>query len=289
MLDYRIMTFLTLCDTMNYRITAEKLNMTQPAVTQHIHYLEKVYGCKLFSYDSKTLIKTTEANIVEQCLRSMKYNQDELFSTLKKPSGFHLKVGATKTIGEFVIGEQITNFLNNKDNSISITVDNTMNLLHVLERGKLDFALIEGYFDKQKYDYRLLRKEQFVGICSAKHTFAGKEVIFEDLLSETLILRENGSGTREIFEQVLHEQNYSLESFRKIVYISSFSLIQKLVSSGIGISFVYEAVSQNVNQLANFTIKDYPILKEFNYVYLKNTSADIKIDKFNMFFRTSHA
>ena len=40
MLDYRIETFLTLCETMNYRITAERLNITQPAVTQHIHYLE---------------------------------------------------------------------------------------------------------------------------------------------------------------------------------------------------------------------------------------------------------
>jgi len=284
MLDYRIMTFLTLCDTMNYRITAEKLNMTQPAVTQHIHHLEKVYGCKLFSYDGKILTKTINANIVEQYLHSMKYNQDELYSTLKKPSDFNLKIGATKTIGEFVIGDQIINFLTNKHNRISITVDNTMNLLHILERGKLDFALIEGYFDKQKYDYRLLRKEQFVGICSSNHPFANKEVIFEDLFSETLILREIGSGTREIFEQVLHEHNYSLESFNKTVYISNFSLIQKLVSSGIGISFVYEAVSQNVDQLATFTIKDYPIVKEFNYTYLKNTSAETKIDKFNCFY-----
>ena len=40
MIDYRIKTFLVLCDTMNYRKTAELLNMTQPAVTQHIHLLE---------------------------------------------------------------------------------------------------------------------------------------------------------------------------------------------------------------------------------------------------------
>lgn len=43
MIDYRIKTFLVLCDTMNYRKTAEILNMTQPAVTQHIHFLENEY------------------------------------------------------------------------------------------------------------------------------------------------------------------------------------------------------------------------------------------------------
>ena len=40
MIDYRVKTFLTLCNFMNYRKTAQVLNMTQPAVTQHIHFLE---------------------------------------------------------------------------------------------------------------------------------------------------------------------------------------------------------------------------------------------------------
>ena len=43
MIDSRMETFLTLCRVMNYRKTAELLNMTQPAVTQHIHYLENHY------------------------------------------------------------------------------------------------------------------------------------------------------------------------------------------------------------------------------------------------------
>lgn len=41
MIDYRLETFLTLCRQMNYRRTAEEMNITQPAVTQHIQYLEK--------------------------------------------------------------------------------------------------------------------------------------------------------------------------------------------------------------------------------------------------------
>ena len=61
MIDTRIETFLTLCRVMNYRKTAELLNMTQPAVTQHIHFLEEQYGCKLFSYDRRTLTMTKEA------------------------------------------------------------------------------------------------------------------------------------------------------------------------------------------------------------------------------------
>jgi electron transport complex protein RnfC len=66
MVDPRIETFLTLCKVMNYRKTAEILNMTQPAVTQHIHYLENLYRCKLFEYDRKTLTMTRQAKILKE-------------------------------------------------------------------------------------------------------------------------------------------------------------------------------------------------------------------------------
>ena len=55
MLDPRWNTFLTLCETMNYTRAAERLCLTQPAVTHHIHYLEAHYGCRLFSYEGKVL------------------------------------------------------------------------------------------------------------------------------------------------------------------------------------------------------------------------------------------
>ena len=58
MLDSRIYTFLKLCDVMNYRITAEELNMTQPAVTQHIKFLENYYGCNFFKYSSSAFCES---------------------------------------------------------------------------------------------------------------------------------------------------------------------------------------------------------------------------------------
>ena len=61
MVDYRIETFLLLCELMNYRKTAEALRITQPAVTQQIHFLERQYGCKLFDYRNHQLTKTDAA------------------------------------------------------------------------------------------------------------------------------------------------------------------------------------------------------------------------------------
>ena len=53
MLDFRMQTFLTVCEEMNYTKAAERLHITQPAVSQHIHYLEQHYGCALFTFTGK--------------------------------------------------------------------------------------------------------------------------------------------------------------------------------------------------------------------------------------------
>ena len=280
MLDYRILTFLKLCETMNYRITAEELNMTQPAVTQHIHYLEEEYKCKLFIYNRKKLEKTNQAILLEEYARSAYYNEIYLKRKIKSENKIKINIGATKTIGEFVIGEKIKKLVKNEKYDISLTIDNTENLIKLMELNKLDFILVEGIFNKDKYGYRLYKKDEFIGICSKSHKFNGKSIKFEELFEEDIIIREEGSGTRGIFEQFLSENSFSLEFFKKKITINNFNLIKELVSANCGISFVYNSVVNKNDDIGKFYFKN-KIEREFNYLYLKNTSAKELIDFFD--------
>ena len=74
MLDFRLHTFLTLCETMNYTRAAERLCITQPAVSQHIHFLEAHYGCRLFTYQNKTLRLTPAGETLCGLAHSLAYN-----------------------------------------------------------------------------------------------------------------------------------------------------------------------------------------------------------------------
>ena len=280
MLDYRILTFLKLCETMNYRITAEELNMTQPAVTQHIHYLEEEYKCKLFIYNRKKLEKTNQAILLEEYARSAYYNEIYLKRKIKSENKIKINIGATKTIGEFVIGEKIKKLVKNEKYDISLTIDNTEKLIKLMELNKLDFILVEGIFNKDKYGYRLYKKDEFIGICSKSHKFNGKSIKFEELFEEDIIIREEGSGTRGIFEQFLSENSFSLEFFKKKITINNFNLIKELVSANCGISFVYNSVVNKNDDIGKFYFKN-KIEREFNYLYLKNTSAKELVDFFD--------
>lgn len=279
MVDYRVDTFLLLCQFMNYRKTADALGITQPAVTQHIHFLERKYGCKLFTYQNSRLKKTEAAVTLEQYARAMRLQDQHLRNKLSSTVR-ELKIGATKTIGDYVLKEHVRQYLSKEDHALSLVVDNTEHLLKMLDENQLDFAVIEGYFNRSLFDSQLFRREPFVGICPADHPFAGKEVALDELFQETIIHREAGSGTRAILEQKLQGYNESLERFRRQICISSFPVILDLVKRGFGVSFVYEVLADSDPSVAKFAIQGEAIVREFNIVYLKHADLQDKIDWF---------
>lgn len=284
MLDFKMETFLTLCETMSYTRAAERLCITQPAVTQQIRHLEEYYGGRLFSYHGKTLSMTERGRRLELAAKSLRHSSEALRERLvgleeRRPP---LRLGATKTIGDYVIPGKLCCYLAaDPERSLSLTVDNTRNLLAALEAGTLDLALIEGYFDKARYDFRTLRRENFTGICREGHRFAGRRVGFEELFEETLIVREPGSGTRAIFEAALLGHNHSLDSFAKTVEIGSFPVILSLVEAGLGFSFLYRSVlKESKRALRAFEIRDTPIFHEFNFVFLRDNLLRGELEAF---------
>ena len=194
-----------------------------------------------------------------------------------------LRVGTSKTIGEYVIAPKVGRFLRaHPEASFSLLVDNTQVLLRALEEGKLDFVLVEGFFERSRYQARLYRKERFFGICPPGHRLAGRSVPLEEVEGERLIIREEGSGTRAIFEDALRRQNRTLGSFPQLVTISDFSTIKSLVAGGLGISFLYAPVVEKElaeGNLASFELADAPMSGAFYFVCLKdNLFADLWSD-----------
>ena len=274
MLDPRWNTFLVLCETMNYTRAAERLCLTQPAVTHHIHYLEQHYGCRLFSYEGKVLRLTGEGLRLREFTRSMAYNTQKIEEAMAAAAPLSLRVGASKTIGEYVIAPKVEHFLRaHPKANFSLLVDNTKVLLEALRDGQLDCVLVEGFFDRNQYETQLFRKEEFFGVCAPGHRLAGRSVPLDELHGERLILREEGSGTRAIFEVALHRANDTLGSFDSIVTISDFRAIKSLVACDLGISFLYAPVVKNElaqGKLARFEIADIPMSGAFYFACLKD-------------------
>ena len=84
MLDFRMETFLAVCRYMNFTRAAEKLNITQPAVSQHIRFLEKHYNTKLFRYEGKKLELTEAGEILKNASLTMMHDETAMQDEMKR-------------------------------------------------------------------------------------------------------------------------------------------------------------------------------------------------------------
>lgn len=292
MIDFRLKTFFVLCKVLNYTKTAELLHITQPAVSQHIKYLEDKYNVKLFHYQGKILSLTKEGEVLYRFVGGIESSSQKIKEILlsSKDSTLDINFGTTLTIGEYTMPNILSNLINDYPNvHINMEVNNTETLLNKLENGGIDFALLEGHFDKSKYHTIQFSKERFIGVCSPLNPLSRTGIEFQDIFHENLMIREIGSGSREIFEQILYENNFTIDGFKQIHEIGNISIIKNLVIKNLGISFLYEnAVKSELQNrsLKEIPIKDFNIMREYNFVFLQYSLNDNKyIDWFEYFYK----
>lgn len=277
MLDFRHETFLTLCSCSSFTKTAELLHITQPAVSQHIKYLEEFYGCKLFDTSNRKIRLTHQGELLKEFAMTVFSDSKHFKENIRsvKTDTMQFSFGATLSIGEYVMPDILSRLLlKYPEMKIHMSVANTKVLLERLNNGELDFIVVEGLFDKSEYDSTLFSLENFIPVCSPKSEFANREIGFKELTKCRLILRERGSGTREIFENILQENNYSLHAFEKMIEIGNMAAIKKMVSNGLGITFLFEVAGKKEIEAGNLSVIHIPGFseqREFNFVLLKNS------------------
>ncbi|BDF57814.1 LysR family transcriptional regulator [Christensenellaceae bacterium] len=272
MLDFRTETFLTVCKHLNFTKAARELNITQPAVSQHIRFLEEHYAAKLFLKTGKKIELTEAGTALRSALIAMKH--DDLFLRKKLARGPHKKelhFGVTLTVGEFVIPRPVARYLKkHPETQLKVSVANTQQLLRKLDEGDIDFALVEGYFAKNEYDHIVFRTEPYIAVCGARYRFSTQPRTLEDLLSERIVIREMGSGTREVLEKCLEERNLQVADFQDIVEISNLSMIKTLVRENCGVTFLYEAAVReelDAGVLRKIELDDFHVQHDLTFIW----------------------
>lgn len=291
MIDYRLLTFMDLHETMNYTKTAQNLHITQPAVTQHIKYLEHKYQVNLFHYEKKHLYLTKEGEYLYHHALTLLSNAEKLLDDIQHVSDERetIRMGATMTIGEYLVPQfLIALYEKNASLDLHLTLENTELLLDEVRNGNVDFALIEGLFNKEEFHTQLLKKEEMILILPKGHELLDRKIIkVEDLLSERVFVREPGSGTRDVFVQALAQYNLSLHNFAHCVQINHINMIKKLVEGGLGISFLYHsAVKEDLlsDKLETRKVRGFRLMREFNMVSLKDSIYNAQYDQYFEFF-----
>lgn len=277
MLDFRAETFLTVCKYMNFTHAADALNLTQPAVSQHIKYLENRYHAPLFLRENKKLSLTPAGEILRSALETMRNDETTIEERMKESlkSKKVLTFGVTMTIGEYAIVPALSNLVRLRpDTDFHIRYGNTQTLLSDLHEGTIDFAIVEGYFQKEMYETRVYRTEEYIAVASREHHFSKPIHTLSDLTCERLLVREPGSGTRAILAKTLALKNMSIRDFAHIIEVENIHTIVSLLLHDCGISFLYKAAVENeihAGRLCQIPLSDFMVKHDFTFLWNKNS------------------
>lgn len=287
MLDPRTQTFLSACRTLNYTRTAEELSITQPAVSQHIAWLERSYGARLFAREGKRVRLTPAGELLRRVAERMAHDErlareaiDALASGEER-----LSFGVTLTVGEHLIARPLARYLHaHPRHDVRVEQAGTEALLEGLRSGRIDCALIEGYFDKRDLAWREFCTLELVGVCAPGSGLAERGGLeLEELLDQHLIVREPGSGTRAVLEHALAERNLTVESFARMTEVSSLNIIKEFVAAGVGVSFLYDAAvgaELQAGELARIALAGAPLSHAITFVHAKGSAFSQRFERF---------
>lgn len=290
MIDYRYKTFSVLADLLNYTKTAEFLNLSQPAVTKHIQYLENHLETQLVRYENRKLSLTKEGQYLKKEIDKVDQETSLIKAKLvKEKIKTSLLVGASHTIGGYCLTDKLQKFtLTEKNAEIDLVIDNTKNILHLLDQKKIDIALISGPFNKKQYNTRLIFEDTIVAICSPDNPMASlKEAVFSDLKDERLLLREKDAGITGALKEALLKTDLSLNQFSERTTIGNIPIIKELVKKDEGISFLYNiSVADDIadKSICSIHLTDFSPTQSFYLVWNKTDRPNKLRDRFSRLF-----
>ncbi len=291
--DHKLKVFCTVAETKSFSKASEIIHLTQPAVSLQVQALEEIYETKLFDRSGGSVNLTPAGELL------YKYANDilGLYAGAKKDINAmiglvkgNLSIGASSTIGNYLLPSVIVAFRKNHPRiKINLIVANTKAISERLLAGEIDLGLVEGDLTKHKMVVDKLMSDELVLIMSPAHPWARrKNITVSELPKEPFIMREKGSGTRQMIEKRLEENKVSPDDLTVSLYLGSTEAIKTAVEDGLGVSIISAWAARKelkAGTLIAATFKDAKFSRHFSLLQRKSTFPSHTLEEFLEFLK----
>jgi len=259
----------------NISFAAKSLFVSQPAVTAQVKLFEDHCGLKLFKKKGRNLYLTDEGKTLYQYARKIfKYEKEieDALEQMKELKQGTLRLGSARTYARYFMPFLLTGFRDEYPHiKIHLDEGSSQDMIHSLVELKNEVVIIAKAGENPDISFIPFSKEELVLILSPDHALAQKKAIdLEQLSEEPIIMKDSGSGTRrlvdELFSQVNCKPNVLMET-------SDAEIIKLLVQHGEGLSFLVReavAVELQAGKLAAVPINGQNIFLDVSIAYLRN-------------------
>nr|WP_218623606.1 selenium metabolism-associated LysR family transcriptional regulator [Thermoanaerobacter sp. CM-CNRG TB177] len=266
--------FVTVCELKSMSAAAKKLYMSQPAISQAISQMEGELQVRLFDRIGRKLSLTYAGEILysygKRILNLVKEAECTLDDVRNMRMG-RLRVGTSTTVGIYLLPEIIGEFRKKFNIDVYFTIGNTAEIEKLILDNSIDLGIVEGPVHSRDIVVTPYIDDELYLVCSKSHRWAKKKNISPaEIENEDIIMREKGSGTREVFEEAMARNNVK---YRIKYVLNNTEAIKKAVEANIGVSVISRlAVKKEIRggRLLKVDIENIRFKRKFSIIYHKD-------------------
>lgn len=286
-------SFIEVINLGSFSKAAEKLYLTQPTITNHIQLLEKEISTLLINRSNKELSPTPAGLILYQYAKDMlnlKAKAELTLNDYAKNIEGNLIINASSVPKQYILPHLMKAFIRQyPDVTFSIVNADSKEISKKITSGYIDFGITGAKYTFPSLKYVKLMADELIFIFPPTENYAkliDAPLTLAHLPTLPLIIREEGSGSLQVFEDALQKQNLSLAQMNVVGRCNDNETIKKLVANGLGIGIISKNIIQENLERGQFLwakIETLPLHRSFYFVYHKNRHLTPLSDAFKRF------
>lgn len=263
----------------NLSRAADDLFTSQPSVSKQLRLLEDSLGVKLLDRLPRGVALTDAGRILAEHAREIFAHRDRAVRDLDDLAGLgrgRLSIAASRTVGSYLLPTILSKYSAlHPAIVLEVRVTNTQRSIEMVRMGGAEIALVEGPVEADEVVGEVFGTDELVVVAAPGHPLAGRKhpVRLERILSERLMAREAGSGTRDILDRELARRNLT---WKPSLEVESAEAIKRFVAAGLGIGVLSDlAVAHELEDgdLARIRVEGLALKRDLSVVRSKTKSV----------------
>jgi DNA-binding transcriptional LysR family regulator len=264
---------------------AKSMGLSQSAISMSVKELESILGRPVFDRINKKLV-------LNEVGRAFHKEIDPLFKKLSdieyefknSENKGMIRVGASTTIVDYLMPSIICAYMSSyPDVKITLKEGNTKEIAKLIQEGSIDIGFVEGFVSGSDIIKDKIGVDELLVVTENEKIATAKAVDIKDLSSMRWVLREEGSGTREVFLDYIKEKVDDLNIFLELGHTESIKSILKNRDCLTCISKISVDKELNEKKLFQVNVKDFECKRDFLMIHHKDKYHSSLFEKFVFF------
>ena len=242
----QLAAFCAVVERKSFSQAAERLGVTQPAVSLQVRSLEKRLGRKLLDRSGRRVEPTEAGLALYRGAQRMLALEGQLIDELEAGDQGELRgaleVGASTGPGSTVVPVLLCEFQReNPGVAVSLSISDTQSVVDRVAERELELGVVGAARRHRGVVFEPFFRDEVVLACPPGHRFAGRTISLDQLREEPLIVMQEGAGVRQVIEDELRRAGTRLRDLEPRFELGLQESVKSAVAAGHGVTFISRA------------------------------------------------